>query len=99
MLGPAVVWMIPEGFAHFDSVGRAAGGVCWGHRGSLKGLAMAGDEFLGCTRKRSVCSCRHGGEIKVNSHKSNNELMRLCIGWKRIGVLYVCDACVWVSMM
>ena len=86
--------MVPGGFAHFDSVGRAAGGVCWCHRWSLKGLAMTGDEHLGSTRISGESACHHGGEINVNNHKSNNELMWLCIGWKRIDVLYVCDACV-----
>ena len=55
---------------------------------------MIGDDFLGSIRISGVRSCRHGGEIKVNNHKSNNELRWLCTEWKRIGVLYVCHACV-----
>ena len=89
LLGPAVVRMIPEGFAHLDSVGRAAGCVCWCRCGSLKGLAMAADHLLGGARKSNVSNRRHGGEIEVNNHRSNNELMWLCTGWKRIGVVCV----------
>ena len=91
--------MVPGGFAHFDSVGRAAGGVCWGHRGSLKGLAMTGDDLHASGRMSGILDSRHGGGTKVNNRKPNNELMWLCTGWERIGVLHVCDAWVCVSMM
>ena len=98
LLGPAVVRMISEGFANLDSVGRAALCVCWRSGGSLKCLLMTADHLLGGARKSSVSNRRHGGEIEVNNHRSNNELMWLCTGWKRIGVacVYVCDVIIYI---
>ena len=91
--------MIPGGFAHLDPVGRATGGVGGGRRGSFKRLAMTGDDLHASGRMSGILHSRHGGGTKVNNRKPNNELMWLCTGWERIGVLYVCDAWVCVSMM
>ena len=91
--------MAPGGFAHLDPVGRATGGVGGGRRGSFERLAMTGDDLHASGRMSGILHSRHGGGTKVNNRKPNNELMWLCTGWERIGVLYVCDACVWVSMM